>query len=107
MIQVFVTGGTFDKEYNYLTGELYFKDTHLSAKGVTVYNVFSKAHSQFEYAMKAWGEATGYTDAFECHSKYLITANLLNQGVMSSGMVTFKDPAAEMLFKLSAQPIKL
>lgn len=29
MIQVFVTGGTFDKEYNMLTGELYFKDTHL------------------------------------------------------------------------------
>lgn len=29
MIQVFITGGTFDKEYNYLTGELYFKDTHL------------------------------------------------------------------------------
>ncbi len=29
MIQVFVTGGTFDKEYNYLTGQLYFKDTHL------------------------------------------------------------------------------
>ena len=29
MIQVLVTGGTFDKEYNYLTGELYFKNTHL------------------------------------------------------------------------------
>lgn len=29
MIQVFVTGGTFDKDYNYLTGELFFKDTHL------------------------------------------------------------------------------
>ena len=29
MIQVFVTGGTFDKEYNFITGELYFKDTHL------------------------------------------------------------------------------
>ena len=29
MIQVFVTGGTFDKEYNYITGELYFRDTHL------------------------------------------------------------------------------
>lgn len=28
-IQIFVTGGTFDKEYNYLTGELFFKDTHL------------------------------------------------------------------------------
>jgi L-asparaginase len=30
MIQVFVTGGTFDKEYNYLTGELYFKDSHIN-----------------------------------------------------------------------------
>lgn len=29
MIQIFVTGGTFDKEYNYISGELYFKDTHL------------------------------------------------------------------------------
>jgi L-asparaginase len=28
-IQVYVTGGTFDKEYNYITGQLYFKDTHL------------------------------------------------------------------------------
>ncbi len=30
MIQVFVTGGTFDKEYNFITGELYFKETHLN-----------------------------------------------------------------------------
>ena len=29
MIQVFVTGGTFDKEYNMITGKLFFKDTHL------------------------------------------------------------------------------
>ncbi len=29
VIRIFVTGGTFDKEYNELTGELYFKDTHL------------------------------------------------------------------------------
>lgn len=28
-IQIFITGGTFDKEYNYITGELYFNDTHL------------------------------------------------------------------------------
>ncbi len=30
-IQVFVTGGTFDKEYNFITGELFFKDTHLKS----------------------------------------------------------------------------
>ena len=29
MIQVFVTGGTFDKEYNLITGELFFRNTHL------------------------------------------------------------------------------
>jgi len=29
-IRVFVTGGTFDKEYNELDGKLYFKDTHLA-----------------------------------------------------------------------------
>jgi L-asparaginase len=28
-IAIFVTGGTFDKEYNELTGELYFRDSHL------------------------------------------------------------------------------
>ena len=28
-IKIFVTGGTFDKEYNELTGDLFFKDTHL------------------------------------------------------------------------------
>lgn len=28
-IRVFVTGGTFDKEYNELTGSLAFKETHL------------------------------------------------------------------------------
>ena len=28
-IRIFVTGGTFDKEYNELTGTLAFKDTHL------------------------------------------------------------------------------
>lgn len=29
-IRLFVTGGTFDKEYNELNGELFFKDTHLN-----------------------------------------------------------------------------
>jgi L-asparaginase len=28
-IRIFVTGGTFDKEYNELDGKLYFQDTHL------------------------------------------------------------------------------
>src|SRR3954466_3991854 len=29
-IRIFVTGGTFDKEYNELTGELFFQETHVA-----------------------------------------------------------------------------
>ena len=29
MIQIFITGGTFDKSYNYINGDLYFEKTHL------------------------------------------------------------------------------
>jgi L-asparaginase len=29
-IRVFVTGGTFDKEYDEISGKLFFKDTHLA-----------------------------------------------------------------------------
>ena len=29
-IRIFVIGGTFDKEYNELTGELFFKNSHIS-----------------------------------------------------------------------------
>lgn len=28
-IRIFITGGTFDKEYNMITGQLFFDDTHL------------------------------------------------------------------------------
>ena len=28
-IRIFITGGTFDKEYNEITGQLFFKDTHM------------------------------------------------------------------------------
>lgn len=28
-IRILITGGTFDKEYNEITGELFFKDTHM------------------------------------------------------------------------------
>jgi L-asparaginase len=45
MIQVFVTGGTFDKEYNYLTGELFFKDTHLK-------EMFERGRSEVDIDIK-------------------------------------------------------
>ena len=29
MIQILITGGTFDKSYNHISGDLYFKKTHI------------------------------------------------------------------------------
>jgi len=29
-IRIFITGGTFDKEYDEITGQLFFKDTHMT-----------------------------------------------------------------------------
>lgn len=55
MIQIYVTGGTFDKEYNELNGSLYFKETHLQemlTKGrngldVTTETLFMKDSLEF------------------------------------------------------------
>jgi L-asparaginase len=44
-IKIFITGGTFDKEYNELTGQLYFKDTHLP-------EMFQLARSTLEVQIK-------------------------------------------------------
>ena len=30
MVQIFITGGTFDKDYNYITGKLEFKETSVN-----------------------------------------------------------------------------
>ena len=45
MVQVFVTGGTCDKEYNYLTGELFFKDTHIK-------EMFDRGRSEVDIDIK-------------------------------------------------------
>lgn len=45
MVQIFVTGGTFDKEYNFLTGKLYFRNTHLP-------EMFERGRSTIELDIK-------------------------------------------------------
>ncbi len=44
-IRIFATGGTFDKEYNELTGELFFKDTHL-------YEMLEKGRSKLKISVR-------------------------------------------------------
>jgi L-asparaginase len=44
-VRIFITGGTFDKEYNELTGELYFHDTH-------IHEMLTLARSRVDVAVK-------------------------------------------------------
>jgi L-asparaginase len=44
-VRVFITGGTFDKEYNELTGELYFQVTH-------IHEMLTLARSRVDLAVK-------------------------------------------------------
>ena len=58
-IRIFVTGGTFDKEYNELNGTLFFKDTHINemlklgrAQGVAMAAGLSRGIPITEYEPK-------------------------------------------------------
>jgi L-asparaginase len=44
-IRILITGGTFDKEYNEITGNLYFKDTH-------VHEILALGRSQVPVAIR-------------------------------------------------------
>ena len=39
-LKILVTGGTFDKEYDEITGKLYFKETHM--KEIEIRKISSK-----------------------------------------------------------------
>lgn len=77
-IQIYVTGGTFDKDYNYITGQLYFKDTHL-------HQMFDRGRSTLQVDIKTlmmidsldMGEAEREIIVFNCkmspYDKIVIT----------------------------------
>ncbi len=109
MIQVFVTGGTFDKEYNYITGQLYFEDTHLKEmfdrgrcsleidiktlmmvdslemteqdRGIIVHNT---ARSQYDKVIITHG-----TDRMVQTAKELAAANISKTVVLTGAMVPY------------------
>lgn len=81
---------------------LYLRDYHLSSHGDKVYNVFSDGSSSFGQDVNDWMDSRGI-DAkdYSIWYPYLSTAGLIQIGLTSGGAITFIDPDAEMLFKLS------
>jgi L-asparaginase len=121
-IKVFITGGTFDKEYNELNGSLYFKETHLyemldlgrSQLDLSIETLMMKDSLDFEETDRAMiANACNHTNS----SKILIThgtdtmtitaAYLMDKCkektiVLTGAMVPYKFGSSDGLFNLGS-----
>lgn len=122
MIQIFVTGGTFDKEYNELNGSLFFKDTHLPEmleKGRSRLDVsidtllmkdsldFSDVDRQLIAFACASASAdriliTHGTDTMVQTAQYLAAQNLAKTIVLTGAMIPYKFGSSDGMFNLGS-----
>jgi L-asparaginase len=122
MIQIFVTGGTFDKEYNELNGALFFKDTHLpemlekgrSRLAVSIDTLlmkdsldFNKVDRQLISFACASASAdriliTHGTDTMVQTAQYLAAQNLGKTIVLTGAMIPYKFGSSDGMFNLGS-----
>ena len=121
-IKIIITGGTFDKEYNELTGQLFFKDTHLPEMlrlgrciadlDVTTLLMMdsldmTKEHRELiaSYCKKTKEKnivITHGTDTMEETAKYL-SGHVSNKTIVLTGaMVPYKFGSSDGLFNLGS-----
>lgn len=121
-IMIFVTGGTFDKEYNELSGQLFFKDTHVhemldlgrchvETEVRTLMLVDSLEMSDddrqivLEHCRKAKEDriiVTHGTDTMEVTARTLGAAGLSKTIVVTGAMVPYKFGSSDGLFNLGS-----
>ena len=119
-IRIFITGGTFDKEYNEITGKLYFKDTHMreildlgrSKLDVSIRTLMmidsldmtdSDRNLILENCVSTKGDqiiVTHGTDTMTDTAKLLATGNLEKTIVLTGAMIPFKFGTSDGLFNL-------
>ena len=122
MIQIFVTGGTFDKEYNELNGALFFKDTHLpemlekgrSRLAVSTDTLLMKDSLEFNEVDRqlisfACASAsadriliTHGTDTMVQTAQYLAAQNLAKTIVLTGAMIPYKFGSSDGMFNLGS-----
>jgi L-asparaginase len=122
MIQIFVTGGTFDKEYNELNGSLFFKDTHLpemlekgrSRLAVSIDTLLMKDSLEFDDTDRqliatACSTAssdriliTHGTDTMVQTAQYLAAQNLAKTIVLTGAMIPYKFGSSDGMFNLGS-----
>lgn len=121
-IRVFVTGGTFDKEYNELTGELYFKDTHLKemlslgrcrldveVRTLMMIDSLQMTDDDREMVLQQCRRApethivvTHGTDTMEITARVLGEAGLEKTIVLTGAMIPYKFGSSDGLFNLGS-----
>ena len=121
-IKFIITGGTFDKEYNELTGELFFKDTHIremlklgrSLNDVSIETVMmmdslemKDQHRKLilEHCLKAKEKhiiITHGTDTMSETAKYLSNYIKDKTVVLTGAMVPYKFGSSDGLFNLGS-----
>ena len=121
-IRIFITGGTFDKEYNEITGKLYFKDTHMreildlgrSKLDVSIRTLMmidsldmtdSDRNLILENCISTKGDQiiiTHGTDTMTDTAKLLATGNLEKTIVLTGAMIPFKFGTSDGLFNLGS-----
>jgi L-asparaginase len=121
-IRIFVTGGTFDKEYNELDGTLFFKDTHLaemlklgrckvSVEIRTLMLVDSLDMTEddrqiiIDHCARAKEDRiviTHGTDTMDLTAKALAAAKLKKTIVLTGAMIPYKFGSSDGLFNLGS-----
>ena len=121
-VRIFITGGTFDKEYNEITGKLYFKDTHMgeildlgrSKLDVSIRTLMmidsldmtgSDRNLILENCVSTKGDqiiVTHGTDTMTDTAKLLATGNLEKTIVLTGAMIPFKFGTSDGLFNLGS-----
>ena len=121
-VSIFITGGTFDKEYNEITGKLYFKDTHMreildlgrskldvSIRTLMMIDSLDMTESDrkliLENCVRTEGDQiiiTPGTDTMTDTAKLLATGNLEKTIVLTGAMIPFKFGTSDGLFNLGS-----
>jgi len=121
-IKVFITGGTFDKEYNELNGTLYFNETHLfemltlgrSRLDLSIHTLMLKDSLDFEASDRqliasACNEAdekkiliTHGTDTMTLTASYLAKHCPNKTIILTGAMVPYKFGSSDGLFNLGS-----
>lgn len=121
-IKIFVTGGTFDKEYNELTGQLFFKDSHIqeilklgrskvdvSVRTLMLVDSLELTDSDRQIIIESCKRAdenkiviTHGTDTMTVTAK-LLAENIQNKTIILTGaMIPYKFGSSDGLFNLGS-----